>query len=207
MSTLMEVIELLANEFGLDASQMFAYAQQDDLGGEYEGWPGGSIQDVEGRLLYALVRAAGVQTALEFGAGHGCATSHIARALHDNGRGVVVTLDRPDSIDIASFHVPAPYEVHAVRVLEDGLSWIGRNGGYEFDLVFEDGPHTLGFTRDAVRLSLPRLKPGGFVLVHDVYGAHEKNVWPGLRAALPDARRILVEPSRCGLGYWRKPVG
>ncbi len=206
MPTLAEAILRLSREFSLDANEMLAYSLEDDLGGEGAGWPGGSIWDVEGRLLYALVRATGVETALEFGAGHGCATSHIAKALHDNGRGVIVTLDLPDSIDIASFHVPEPYDAHAVRMLEDGLSWIKRNKG-DFDLVFEDGPHTFQFTRDAVRLSLPHLKPGGFVLVHDAYGPHEGQVWPGLRAALPDAKRVLVEPSRCGLGYWRKPVG
>lgn len=207
MSTLREAVKLWANEFGLPVDEMLTYAEQDDIGGEGADWPGGSIWGVDGQMLYALVRAANVRLALEFGTGHGCATSHIARALRDNGGGVVVTLDKPDSIDIASYRMAKDLKPHVARVLEDGLAWMRRNDALNFDLVFEDGPHTYEFTRAAVELSLPRLNPGGFVIVHDVYGPHENQVWPGLRAALPDAKRFLVEPSRCGLGYWRKPFG
>jgi predicted O-methyltransferase YrrM len=201
-----EVIALWADEFGLDADKMPGYAKRDDVGGEGTGWPGGSVPDADGRLLYALARAAKAKTALEFGTGHGCATSHIARALKDNGGDVVITLDRPDSIDIASYRMAEDLEPHVFRVLEDGLAWARRNDSLYFDLVFEDGPHTYEFTKTAVELSLPHLNPGGFILVHDVYGPHEGQVWPGLRAALPDARRILADGSICGLGYWRKPV-
>lgn len=207
MPTLREAVELWADEFGFDATEMLAYVQGDGVGGEGAGWPGGSIRDVEGRMLYALVRTANVRLALEFGTGHGCATSHIARALKDNGGGVVITLDKPDSIDIASYSIARELEPYVVRILEDGLTWMRRNDKLDFDLVFEDGPHSYEFTRAAIELSLPRLKPGGFVIVHDVHGPHEGQVWPGLRAVLPGARRILVEPSPCGLGYWRKPFG
>lgn len=204
MATLNQAIATWAHEFGLPAVDMLAYARQDETGGFPEKWPGGSIWDGEGRLLYALVRATGARKVLEFGTGHGCATSHLARALKDNGEGVVVTLDTPDSIDIASYAIAADLEPLVVRILEDGLAWARRNDSIDFDVIFEDGPHTVEFTREAAALCLPRLKRGGCYIVHDVYGPHEDNVWPALTSVLPDAKRLKVDPSYCGLGYWRK---
>ena len=227
MPTLREAVFQWAYEFELDTKEMLDYALQDSLGGEDTGnWPAGSIWSCDGQMLYALIRAARIEDVLEFGTGHGCSTAHIAKALHDNGRGAIITLDKPDSVDLISYHVPEPYNTRVMRVLEDGLSWVRRSGG-QFDLVFEDGPHTSEFTKGAIESSLPHLRPGGFVIVHDVYGPHGHQVWPGFRAALPDAKRIAVGPRYCpsarlsrrgwaltkawgwmpcrGLGYWRKP--
>lgn len=205
MAILNEAIEKIAGEFGLPYWTMLDHARRDGIGGFPEEWPGGSIWDGEGRILYALIRTTGMRKALELGTGHGCATSHMARALKENG-GVLVTVDKPDSIDLASFTISEDLAPNVLRVLEDGIEWTRRNT-IGFDLIFEDGPHTFEFTRDAIKAILPCLRAGSFVLVHDVFGPHEEQVWPGLKAALPDAKRVLVDPSPCGLGYWRKPSG
>ena len=49
----------MADNYGLDAQQLIAYAAEDEIGGwTYLGyWPGGSIWAVEGKILYALIRA------------------------------------------------------------------------------------------------------------------------------------------------------
>jgi demethylmacrocin O-methyltransferase len=38
----------------------------------------------------------------------------------------------------------------------------------EFDIVIDDGPHTLDSMKAAIRLYLPRLKPGGLMVIEDV---------------------------------------
>lgn len=204
MPTLNQALRQWAAEFELPYDEMLGYALQDSIGGQDTGWPGGSIWSVGGQMLYALIRVTGIRDVLELGTGHGCSASHIARALKDNGGGKITTINKPDSADAPRIAEDLLPFVEFVKA--DGLDWIARYEG-EFDLIFEDGPHTMEFTNIAAGRSVTRLRPGGFLIVHDVHGSYKDRVWPGLKAALPDAKRILVLPSWCGLGYWRKPTG
>lgn len=204
MQTLNRALRQWAAEFGFPYDEMLGHALQDGIGGQDTGWPRGSIWSIEGQMLYALIRVAGVKDALEFGTGHGCSTSHIAKALKNNGGGKITTINIPDSADTPRITEELLPFIEFVKA--DGLDWIARCER-KFNLIFEDGPHTKAFTNIAAGRSVSRLRPGGFLIVHDVHGAYEGQVWPGLKAALPDAKRVLVWPSWCGLGYWRKPTG
>jgi len=198
-----ETIKKFAQEHGLDAVAMLRFAIEDCAGGFPDRWPGGSIWDWEGRLIHALARVIGASSILEFGTGHGCATTHLADALRLNGGGVVESVDYQDEHPNIKPHL----RQYIWRVMSDGIEWSAEKlkDGREFCLIFEDGPHTSEFTEAVIRNSLPNLRPGGFVIVHDVYGPHEHNVWPALRSVLPDAKRLKIGKSYCGLGYWRKP--
>jgi len=195
-----ETIKGFAQEYSLDAVAMLKFAIEDCAGGFPDRWPGGSIWDWEGRLIHALVRVTGASSILEFGTGHGCATTHLADALRLNGGGIVETVDCLDH------HPQIKKDLHQYihRIHTDGKAWSKELKG-NYDLIFEDGPHTSEFTELVLRNSLPRLRFGGFVIVHDVYGPHEHNVWPAVLSVLPDARRLKIGKSYCGLGYWRKP--
>ena len=54
---------------------------------ETPSWPGGSVWEEEGRLLYGLVRALKPEVIVEIGSLVGCSTSHLALACRRNGRG------------------------------------------------------------------------------------------------------------------------
>jgi len=199
-------LEKLALHFGLVASELQAYAEEDTLGGftresqdaQSMRWPGGSVWEGEGKALYALVRALKPQTIVEVGSLVGCSTSHLALACLHNGSGTVYAVD--PAADFSRVDKQLLPCIIAVR--EDVFTWTPPD---EIGFVFEDGAHSKGFTQRALERLKPHLQTEAAVLCHDAcqreYGAH---ILPELRAILGgQAEAILISPSDCGLGYAR----
>lgn len=202
-----EACRELAGALNLSADDLIRFADQDTIGGFHmdetkRRWYTGSIWEVEGQLVYALIRVMRPRWVLEIGVGNGCTTTHILTALHDNDDGELLSLD---PTPYPTMHVDDGLQARWTYVREDALGYLRAHAGEAFDLVIEDGPHGLEFTRDVLREAKatgPRL-----VLVHDA--AHflvGRDVSTGMQDALGDCHTLLVEPSDCGWGYWVNPA-
>lgn len=122
-------------------------------------------------VLYALVRELGPRRVVEVGSGF--STLVTARALRENGGGELVCVEpypRP--------FVPRAVEGlgHLIRrpVQEVGLDlFTGLEAG---DVLFIDSTHVVRIGGDVTRLFLeilPRLAPGVWVHVHDIFLPHD----------------------------------
>ncbi len=197
-----EALGQVAEDFGLDAAELARFADEDAIGGygavENPSWPGGSVWEVEGKLLYAVVRALKPQTLVEVGSLVGCSASHLAAACARNGSGVVYAVD--PAADLS--RVPPAYMEHIRPVREDVFDWEPPE---ELDFLFEDGAHTPGFTLGVLERLAPRMKHDGALMCHDFHRQDERRcVAPEFEQVLGEAARsVLIEPSNCGLGYAR----
>jgi predicted O-methyltransferase YrrM len=120
-----------------------------------------------GQLFYVLTRLCGARRVFEMGSGYGYSTAWFARAVRDNGGGVVHHvvwdpqlsedarryLERMDLLSVVQFHV-AEAVAHLASVDET------------FDVVFND------IEKPAYPQALPvikaRLRPGGLLLADNV---------------------------------------
>lgn len=196
--TLEEAAQQLSADLKFQLAPFLSFCAEDSVGG-YLGkgnWPRTSIREVEGKLLYAMVKSSKPQTVIEFGSG--CSTSHIASALEANRFGRLITVD-PDQ---SKRRDKSPF---VTEIASDGLDWSAQMD-FPINLVFHDGPHTEHFTHHVLHNCLANLSPGGIVIVHDVFlPSCGHKVTSGMRLALGDGfNRIAIEPSNCGLGYWKK---
>ena len=141
-----------------ELEKMEAYAKQ-------QGFP--IIGPVVGQLCYQLARMIGARRVFELGSGFGYSTAFFARAVQENGGGIVhhVVWDEAMSkqahghLDAMGFANVVQYHVgEAIETLkaEDG----------PFDLVFND------IDKHAYPASLPvieaKLRPGGVIIVDNM---------------------------------------
>jgi len=200
---LCDAIRYIAKDLSLSFDQLWAYADIDTIGGYSPSggnWPSGSIWEVEGKILYAVTRAIHPSTVVEIGSNYGCSTSHFLSAMDANDRGKMFALD----LSFDKLRVQSP---RLTKICGDGLlsakSMITE--GIIPDILFEDGPHSMEFTRDILKIFLPIMKPRGLVLIHDVdHFLVGKDVTDGVQAALGNFYHFLIDPSDCGIGYWIK---
>ena len=159
-----------------------------------------SMPVVEARLLYACARATRPENVLELGTHLGYSTRHLADALNMNGSGRVITLDRVQQVNGVPRLAPS-YRVIPLEV--DGVEF-SRQLGFSIDMVFDDGDHTAGATREFLTNCLSTLTIGGLVVVHDVcYPGLAEQVSTGMEEALGDGiERLFVDDGPCGLGFW-----
>jgi predicted O-methyltransferase YrrM len=85
-------LQQLAHDLHLDARALLAYAEEDRIGGWHENpeqrrWMTGSLWEVKGQILYALVRAIKPEHVVEIGTWFGCSATHILEAMANNHRG------------------------------------------------------------------------------------------------------------------------
>jgi predicted O-methyltransferase YrrM len=149
------------------------------------------------RALYYLVRHLLPARVLEIGTQAGASTVHLAAgladAVGDEARLLAVDIrDVNDSETSAwrAFRLPqSPREamerLGLDRMVEfrvaRSLEVLGEPGE-PFDLIFLDGDHRLRTVAAELPLALRRLRPGGFILLHDFF--------PGLRPLWPDGKVI-----------------
>lgn len=163
MSKFNEIAERVCKIGGLDLDKFLQFATEDKhtgYGTDHR-WPGMSISADEGKVLYALVRMLRPLLPLEIGVWNGCSTVHILAALAQNQAGFLMSWDIEGSI------VPmVPLALHT-RWLPDVADALTRRLPISCDFVFEDGPHTLDFTRDFVRRILQQKCPPMVLVSHD----------------------------------------
>ncbi len=121
-------------------------------------WPCGSIFADEGKRLYDLVIKEKPEIVVEVGGYHGCSGSWIALALLKNKKGKLISIDNghlngrwslvPDSLkEVVEFINDDCFQCEVPK---------------DIDILFEDGAHTWGFTRDVLKRY-----PAKVVVCHD----------------------------------------
>jgi predicted O-methyltransferase YrrM len=151
------------------------------------------------RALYYLMRLLRPASVLEIGTQAGASAVHLATGLADahgsSAERRLITVDIKDvnAADTAawrSFRLPqspadAMRRLGLDRLVEFRMGRsldVLREPGERYDLIFLDGDHRLKTVAAEIPLAVPRLNPGGFILLHDFF--------PGLRPLWPDGKVI-----------------
>lgn len=139
-------------------------------------WGGGSASIEEAKFLHALVLCLKPLNCLETGTETGWTSAHIAKALEENGRGHLITLETdPKLAALARQNLDTYGLSHRVNVLEvpshDYLSKIQHPASnIQIDFALLDTHIEL--RAEELRLLTPHLAPGAFVCVHDTSPQH-----------------------------------
>lgn len=208
-----DALAAIAADFGLDAAALTTYAAEDRMGGfnhdvNARRWPTGSMWEVEGQFLYALVRAMRPCHVVEIGSWVGCSATHILEAMAVNdaedGSGGLLT-----SIDVdpgAGRDIPLSLRQRwrflrgaAQDVIPTAIHSVDFG---PVDIVFEDGPHDFEGTAAILAAVRDHLSPR-LVISHD--GAHFL-VGADIRAAHvatfgAEPKILPIAPSDCGFCY------
>lgn len=211
--TLDEVLISIANSWGFDADELIEYAQEDELGGhtphpepedahptpkDHRGWNKG-IWEVEGKVLYALIRALKPRKVLEIGNQWFCSTSHIAEALLKNEQGHLWTIDlvKSKGLNVKYKDVVTQIGIDLFRFDYGEIAPI--------DFIFEDSFHTPGMVHYVWGKFQEYGADEGMIVSHD---SEHKTVGEQVQAGLDMVglphTSYKIEPSDCGLAMWRK---
>lgn len=209
-------LQMLAAQLRIDPGQLIEYAREDTVGGYHWNslharWPVGSIFEVEGKILYALVRSLKPSTIVEIGGLWGCSTAHMAAALKANGGGVITSVDSHALDAEHGGKIPDEYRNHVRLVSNDGEAYLNTLDDESVDFVFSDADHATETTRRIAVAAKAKLRSGGVFVEHDashdwailgdgnrVSADEGKAIRAGLDAAGLDYRVYLTEPSDCG---------
>lgn len=220
---LTDTLTAIAAQLGIDPGALLTYQAEDDIGGYHPDpaqakWPIGSIWAVEGKTLYALVRALKPARALELGTYHGCSATHLATALRANGSGSLTCVDNgADAHRLAHIGhlIPGGFD-NLITLVDADMTAYAETTTESYDFIFEDGMHSTPQVQ-AVWTAAIRgmLNPCGVIVSHDAAHyivGHE--VQAGIAAGLEGSEQSfyrlpsinLAEPSDCGLAVWKKPA-
>ena len=201
-----ETLYNLEKYLDLVPDSLLPYAESDNIGGFHPDptqrqWDMGAIWDVEGRILYSLIRALKPLTVVEIGSGTGCSATHIASALRANSAGHITTVDRGNTP-----HVPEELQARVEIRNDDAINYLVQLPDHSIDFLYEDADHTSELCAAIGELAKSKLKPGGVLLVHDAaHWAVGHDVCLGYDKAGLDFRVYLTEPSDCGFAIWKAP--
>jgi predicted O-methyltransferase YrrM len=193
-----EALRQIAQDGGLNADELIAFAAEDKVGGRDTGhWSGMSTFEAEGQILYALIRSLRPERLLEVGVDSGGTTTHILSALEANGAGHL------DSVDIkAEVGIGVPESLRHRWTLHTGDALTIALPD-QADFIFEDGEHSYDFTFNVLaRLKdlNPRMILSHDALTHLTYGGFD--VLRAFTDALGSDRTVLTDGSIAGLAYW-----
>lgn len=208
-----EMLTQFAALLDLDASALIGYANEDKLGGfnfdaSQSKWPGGSLWEVEGQTLYALVRALKPTTVLELGTHRGCSTSHLAAAVLRNvhlkewRKGNVIAVDVWEG---AGDLIPADLREVVEQRFADAVDVIHSLPDNSVQFVFEDLLHGSEQVAAVIEALKPKLTSHAVVVHHDSeHGEDGVKVRRGIElAGITKYVSLLAAPSDCGLAVWR----
>lgn len=206
MTALIDTLFQIEKQLGLGLDSLLPFADADEIGGYHPDealrkWWTGAIWEVEGKTLYALIRALKPQTIVEIGSGTGCSATHITSALRDNGHGHMTTVDRGNTPQI-----PADLQAFVTIRNDDAINYLALQPDNSIDFLLEDADHTTPLCAAIGELAKTKLKPGGVLMAHDAaHWAVGKEVKAGYDLAGLDFRVYLTDPSDCGFLTWVKP--
>ncbi len=213
--TLEAALTLIADTLGLDAAELIAYAAEDEFGGWNNNeanatFPNGSIWSVEGRTLFALVRALRPAVVVELGVFHGASATHLLAALQANGTGKLTSVDHHSGDSGATEiggYIPAVQKADFHFVEQRGQQYLATLKDNSVGFIFEDMQHDAEGTAEIWTLAQAKLKPGGVIVSHDAaHPTSGASVRAGIAAAdVTDTLVVLIEPGDCGLAIWQKP--
>lgn len=199
-----EALSILAQQLDMDAQTLIDYANEDEVGGYHTEptlakWPMGSLWEVEGKVLYALVRALRPSHVLQIGVYFAASDAHILTALAKNKKGKLTSLDiEPIQGDGPAAALRKRWEF----IQTEGGAWIEANKP-DIDLVFEDAFHDREGTERLLSIIRDNLNPL-VVVSHDAEHVAVRDWVQGAWRAVygDDFHTALIEPSDCGLA-WR----
>lgn len=209
---LQQFFEKIGGQLGLNPDELLAYAQEDALGGYHTNptfakWPASSVWEVEGKSLYALVRALKPKHMLEIGVGiSGCSTTHILLAMRVNRSGHLTSLDLDPNV---GKYIPAMLKDRwtfklglAEELIPAHQLWQHTNE--PITLVYEDSSHELINTTEVLSAVRDHLSDTTRLLIsHD--GMHYRvgvNVRGAYKATFGvEPQTALIEPSDCGFAW------
>lgn len=195
--------------YKLDADKLIEYADEDTTGGFHldeslRDWPMGSIWDVEGRFLYALVRLIRPAHVVELGSAFGCSTAHISAALVKNRKGSLTCVDKAHATLHDRFTEAQLKKIEFVSA--DALDWLKSADLSDVTLLFEDMQHETAQVAAVWEAGVQGIADEGFIISHDA--AHwvvGSDVSAGIIEVVGTRwMRLLIEPSDCGFGLWQK---
>lgn len=206
-----DALYLVAAHLKLDANELIRYAEEDNIGGwdlGEGGWPCGSLWSVEGKSMYAIIKATRAQVVAEIGSLYGCSTRHI----------LATDAARVIAVDVS--HLSEAMNLDRLeQVSGDGMAWLRAQPDESLDFIFEDASHATAMVYEIAELAKSKLKPGGILMNHDA--AHDfawvgggnkvddnagKDIRAGLDAAGLNYRVYRIDPSDCGFALWQKPA-
>jgi predicted O-methyltransferase YrrM len=195
-----QTLTQIAKDFGLNANELIAYADEDQSIGGYHPDPrfqkfaAGAVWEVEGQILYALIRAVQPDNMLELGSFSGCSSQHMKSAMFANGG------------DPSKYYTCVSVDGAHGAVVMDAAMFL-RETDEAYGLIFEDTTHSRENLFAVWQAGVPKLQPGGFMVSHDALHFREGvHVRAGIEDAGIEAKYYLTEPSDCGLAIWRKPL-
>lgn len=214
---LRETFTLIAPQLKIDPQELIAYAAEDTLGGYHidesrRQFPTGSLWEVEGKILYALVRWLKPAVVAEIGGWLGCSAAHLALAVKANGSGKVYSVDNGSGGQQHGSLLPPDLHEFVTLVEEDGRIWLASQPPQSVGFLFEDADHSSTLTKEIGRLALSKMVPGGLMVNHDA--AHDfayigqgqrvpssvgRDIRDGLEAAGLYFRTYRADPSDCGV--------
>jgi predicted O-methyltransferase YrrM len=126
------------------------------------------------QVVAGLLLASGASTVLETGGFRGITSAWLALTLERMGGGSLyvadIDLQRANDIGdrLRSLSIPnVQATVHAVDVMR----WIPQFNDQTFDLVWLDDDHQDHHVRSEITALWPKMKPGGLIVGHDVWGS------------------------------------
>ncbi|HUG66469.1 MAG TPA: class I SAM-dependent methyltransferase [Pirellulaceae bacterium] len=131
-----------------------------------------------GRFVYALARHYRPSYIVEVGTFAGGTAVGFAKAINENGRGKLICVDQ-DSYSNGTFPQVVKRNLARVGFSEsklqlccgDSKEWLptlAKTLKGKVDIVLVDGDHTYDGALADLKNAVPLVKPGGFILVHDV---------------------------------------
>lgn len=169
-----------------------------DIGGYHTNpdlakWPAGSIWECEGKRLYDLVKELKPNVVIEFGGFYGCSTAWIAKALSENKKGKIYSID--NHINGGSWdHIPKALSNRIVTITADVFK--DEIKVPKADIFFDDGPHLKG-TFKAV---FDKFTPSMAYVAHDyMHRTVGKVVKPEFDSMFFPDEIFFDDPTDCGL--------
>jgi caffeoyl-CoA O-methyltransferase len=125
------------------------------------------VGPVAGQLCYQLARLTGAQRVFELGSGYGYSTAWFARAVQENGGGVVHHVVWDDKLSqMARKHLGALGYTDIVRFHVGEAVETLRNTDDTFDIIFNDIDKQ-GYP-DSVPVIVEKLRPGGLLIIDNM---------------------------------------
>lgn len=224
MPELNEVLQLIASQTKADAQQLIDFAAEDTIGGFHidesqRKWPVGSLYEVEGKILYALIRYFKPESVVQIGGWAGCSAAHLALAVKNNGVGHVTSVDNGgDGNNEHGNLLPAELQKYVTLIWANGEDWLAAQPDHSIGLLFEDASHATELVEKLARLAFTKIVPGGLMVNHDA--AHDfaivgggQRIYSPVGVAIRDGltragvyyRVYRAEPSDCGIALTVMP--
>lgn len=179
----------------------------------YECFNTGGVELETGEFLYGLVRVTKPKAILETGTHKGISAIYMADALKENatrnGGGVIDTIEflEPNFLEAKQNIQKMGVELYVRQHMMDARSFKTEA---QYDMIFLDTEPELRFA-ELVKF-FPNLKPGGFLLIHDLHphmhqieNAEHGFAWP--YGPIPTAMEALTKEKKLIPFHFRTPRG